>query len=578
MVVDNRIREDAAIAHEQYVREETQPRSRLAHEKLAPPKKLQHTQIPIEELQRSGKPPSFLVHAWQSVERTPVAVIAITMGLITLIIHGYRVNVAPDVFSDEGLYLQVGISLARGYGLVVNHQVFLWHPPVYMLLEAAYIRLTGLANADPLTTLLAVRNINIFFSALTAMLIVFFGRKLHSCKVGVVAATIFMLDPYVQRINRRNMLETVVMFLVLLGLYLFFTNRQHLTKWQRIGSGTAFGLALLTKEVVLPELCVLIAYTVFFNREQIRDAVWVFALACAFYLIYPLAMIMAGQGGAYFSFKFFGVTRVISLVTGQQVAPPKGTYLPVANKISLLHTVAARLAPYGTSYLLIGCGALFTLVLLIRFRGVMSARYLLVWCIFSLVFGSVLINISDQYAYFLVVPSTIVVGYVLVALVEDILHAPLPRKIALRDGALLPWFPVKYRAMWRPISVTLLIILIYNGYLWVQTYGVGRDDGYIKTMRYITAHVPTGTTIVTSDDVTVYLLPSTYNIRLDRDQKVITRAHVCYFIMSSKDAAGEYDAMTPDFYAWVMEGTYPLFEQTGSSFGEIGLYKGPCKV
>ena len=576
MLVDNRIREDAAAAREQFLREDTQPQSRLAHVELAPPKARQVA--PNEDVERPEKPPSFLVHAQQKMERLPVAVIAITMGLITLIIHGYRVNVAPDVFSDEGLYLQVGISLARGYGLVVNHQVFLWHPPVYMLLEAAYIRLTGLTYADPLTTLLAVRNVNIFFSALTAMLIVLFGRKLHSRTVGVVAATIFILDPYVQRINRRNMLETVVIFFVLLGLYLFFTRQPRLTKWQCIGSGIAFGLALLTKEVVLPEIFVLVAYTIFFNRGQIRDLIWVCAIASLFYLIYPLAMIASGQGDAYLTFKFFGVTRVISLVSGQQAAPPKGTYLPAANKVSLLHTVVARLAPYGTSYLLIGCGAAFTLVLLIHFKGVMSARYLLVWCVFSLAFGSVLINISDQYAYFLVVPSTIVVGYVLVVLIEEIVHAPLPGKIALRGGALLPWFSVQYRAMWRPITATLLIILVYNSYLWAQTYGLGRDDGYIKTMRYITAHIPTGTTIVTSDDVAVYLLPATYNIRLDRDEQVITRAHTCYFIMSSKDAAGQYDAMTPDFYEWIMEGTYPLFEQSGSSFGEIGLYKGPCKA
>jgi hypothetical protein len=202
-----------------------------------------------------------------------------------------------------------------------------------------------------------------------------------------------------------------------------------------------------------------------------------------------------------------------------------------------------------------------------------AARYLITWCIFSLGFGGVLINISDQYAYFLIVPATIVVGYVLVLLLEAIIHAPLPEKIVQHNGTILPWLPIKYRTMWLPMVVSVLAVLIFNGVLWHQTYAIGVDDGYIKTIRYVTAHLPTGANIVTSDDVAVYLLPSTYHVRLDRDQNLITSMNTCYFIVSSKDAVGEYDAMTPDFYDWVMQGTYPLFEQKGLSFGDIGIYQ-----
>ncbi len=112
-----------------------------------------------------------VLQAQRVLERTPVAVVAVVVGLVTLLVHGYRLSVAPDVFSDEGIYLLVGNSLASGAGLTINHSVFLWHPPAYMLVEAVYIKLAGLTNADPLVALLSVRYLNIFFSASTAVLL-----------------------------------------------------------------------------------------------------------------------------------------------------------------------------------------------------------------------------------------------------------------------------------------------------------------------------------------------------------------------------------------------------------------------
>src|SRR5437868_7709108 len=85
-----------------------------------------------------GLPP-LMLQTQRVLERTPVAVVAVVVGLVTLLVHGYRLNAAPDVFSDEGIYLLVGTSLARGAGLIINHSVFQWHPPAYMLVEEAYI-------------------------------------------------------------------------------------------------------------------------------------------------------------------------------------------------------------------------------------------------------------------------------------------------------------------------------------------------------------------------------------------------------------------------------------------------------
>src|SRR5207237_25988 len=175
-------------------------------------------------------------------------------------------------------YLVVGTNVARGLGLVVDHKPFLYHPPAYFLIEAAYIKLAGLTNADLLTALFSVRYLNVFFSAITASILLLFGRKLHSFKAGLIMVALFLMDPYVQRINRRDMLETFSMLCVLLGVYIFFTHRQRLRNWQWLGSGIAFGVAVLTKEAMFLSLFALLGVAAWTRRTQLIDAVRVVAI------------------------------------------------------------------------------------------------------------------------------------------------------------------------------------------------------------------------------------------------------------------------------------------------------------
>ena len=533
--------------------------------------------IPTADDQRPRKLPPLLLQAQFILERTPVAVVAVAVGLVTLLVHGYRLSVAPDVFSDEGVYLRLGTNVARGLGLLVDRGVFLWHPPAYFLIEASYIKLTGLTNVDPLAALLYVRLLNIFFSACTAALLMLFGRKLHSYKAGLIAAALFLMDPYVQRINRRNMLETLAMLCVLLGLYIFFTYRPHLKVRQRLGSGVAFGLAVLTKEPMFLELFVLIAYVMLFRRSQLRDIVWVAAIACVVYLPYPVWAVAMGQGNSYLSYKLYGINRILSSVTGHgsPLPPPGAVLAPSANKTFSLDNLQILLAQYGMSYLLITLAAIFTAVLIFRFRDLAAARYIIAWSMLSFGFGLALGKISDQYFYYLIVPSTIVAGYALASLLEAVLYSRSPEKSALFDQS-RPVFSqtsIVYKLMWRPIFAVFFVILIFNGYVWTEKYAVGSDDAYMKVIEYIRTHIPRGETIVASDDAAVYFLSPSYNIRLDRDTQTIKDRREHYFIMSSKDAWGGYDATTPGFYNWVVRSSRPLFEQYDLSFWKVGVYQ-----
>lgn len=525
-----------------------------------------------------------LIRSWRGlVERGRPATVVLVVGMVTFLVHGYRLSVSPDVFSDEGIYLGVAKNLAAGAGLTLNHTIFLWHPPAYMLFASAYIKIAGLANADPITTLLSVRYLNIFFSASTAALLVLFGRKLHSYKAGLAAAALFLVDPYVQRINRRSMLETLAMLFVLLGLYIFFSlERRKLIRpaWRpsifiaspprrlgvgrRLGAGVAFGLAMLTKEAMFLELIALLAYAMWFARAQLKDVAWVAAIACVVYLPYPLWVIAIGRGDQYLFYQLFGVTRVLHSIPGYP--PPRVSALPAPRATFSGANLQHLLPQYGMTYVLLLLAAVFTGFLILRFRRNPTARYLATWSIVSFGIGIGLGRTSDQFFYYMIVPSVLVLGYVLASAGNPIWRTQLVRT---------NWPTGSHAAatgIWVATFAALAVMFMYNSYVWATRYGVASDDAYIGAMRYVQTHVPRGAAIVASDDVAYYFLYPTYNVRLDRKPSEIAARCEHYFIMSSKDAWGRYDLTTPHFYDWVVQSSEPLFVQRDNSFWTIGVY------
>lgn len=511
--------------------------------------------IPTGSGQHLRKLPPLVFQDQRLLERTPVAVVAVVMGLVTFLVHGYRLSAAPDVFSDEFQYLVVGTNVARGIGLIVDNSPFGFHPPAYFLVEAAYIKLAGLTNTDMLTALFSVRYLNVFFSAITASILLLFGRKLHSFKAGLIMAALFLMDPYVQRINRRDMLETFAMLCVLLGLYIFFTHRQRLRNWQWLGAGIAFGVAVLTKEPMFLPLLALLGVVAWTRRTQLTDAVRVVAIACLLYLSYPLWEIAIGQGPLYFEYKHYEVGEVVSSITGIiKYCPSKictnqnAIYAP--KRVSP-ENLQILLGQYGTSYLLIALAGIFTIILFLRFRHIMEARYLCAWSIFSFGFGILFGRISDQYFYYLIVPVVLVSGYCL----------------AILFGS------AQYRRWWRIVLLLFICLLyIYNSSLWVIKYGFGSDDSYAKILAYAKAHIPPGEAIDLSDDAGYLLLSSTYPIHYDRGISSIIANHDHYFIMSSKDEWFGYNTTTPEFYDWVVRNSQPLLVEQDTSFWTVGLY------
>jgi 4-amino-4-deoxy-L-arabinose transferase-like glycosyltransferase len=474
------------------------------------------------------------------------------------------------MFSDEGLYLLVGKNLARGAGLTGDHGPFFWHAPLYMLVEAAYIRAAGLLSLDPIRLLFAVRWLNVVFSGATAALLVLFGRRLRGLGAGALMATLFVLDPYVQRINRRGMLETLAMLTVLAGLY-FFISQPTMSRRRWLLSGIAFGLAALTKEAMLLELLTLVAYAAW-DRSQLWSVIRTIAVTFATYLVYPAWAFATGQGGTYLAFRLYDVRRVTNLLIGASAPTSPVGRPPTSEKTLSVTNLSALLDQYAMTYMLLALAVVALAVLLLKHRAWPEARYVALWATVSFAVMGVLARISDQYFYYLVVPAIVVTSCVAV----DILHSARRRQSVEPSDSNL-----RHRVTTFPAMAWLLLLLIgpamsaYNAYVWIEKFGTGSDTAYSAILDSLPQKVPEGSTIVVSDDVPNFFLPTnaSYNIRFDRDPAVVIARHEEYFIMSSKDSWAGYDAMSPEFYTWVLSHSQPLLVVRDDSFWTLGLYR-----
>ena len=97
-----------------------------------------------------------------------------------------------------------------------------------------------------------MRTLNALLAGATAVVLVLLATRASSLRVGAVVGLLFALDPFCIRQNDRVLLETALMFWVMLG-YLVFTSLIGRLPSRRdwlsaVGAGLLFGCAVLTKD------------------------------------------------------------------------------------------------------------------------------------------------------------------------------------------------------------------------------------------------------------------------------------------------------------------------------------------
>ncbi len=526
-----------------------QLRPRLLEAQEAPPGFSTRTSVPLPR------------QTMRTLARRPLSmwICAISVAAATLIIQGYRVRAAPDVFADEGQYLLVGRHLASGAGLTGGNGLFLVHPPLYFLIEAGFIKLLGLGNAAPLPLLFSVRWINICFSAATAAVLVWFGYKLRGLLMGLLIGLLFLLDPYVERINRRSMLETVTIFFVVVGVAVFGTLEPKRRAWRWAGGGLALGLAIVTKEAAAVFLLVPFVFTLFDKRRHTREAVYAAIVAASVYLTYVAWLVIDHHGGAYWDYKRYQLQRIAHALFGSHLgAPPGGGPSGAFTKALSTENLSTLVQQYASSYLLIGLALIGVIVLIFRFRDDRNARLLAIWMIVTVTWCAVLVRVSDQYFYFVIVPAIMVDGYLYEAL--------------FTRGRL----PSAAQRLATPMVVVLLTACgVFGAYGWFVHYATGSDNCVTQLAGYIRSRVPARSTIVSTDDVMGFLLPSSYLVQVERDLPLSIAKRQRYFLVSSKD---QWSTGASPGYNWVVRKARPLVVCHDTSYWNLGLYRRTAKA
>lgn len=508
--------------------------------------------------------------------------ILVGLFLLGYLAIAFRIDQAPDIFTDEILYTRLGIR-ALGEGALVwdsGRQIVI-HPPMYFLVEGLFLKLIGAdyplyQPGDIFAAVSTMRLLNAVLAGLTAVLLYLMGTRLGSRLLGLSIAGLYLLDPFGVRINRRAMLETFAMLLALGGVYILLPRRHTFRRILAAGifAGILMGAALLTKELVftVPLAVLLYGFWELLRKNKAGiGAVAAASLAFLSYWLFPFWVLIDGDWARFIRVKGLAMDRLLGLVQTSGWNRPG---------VSLVDFLMQRLNDYGSSYLLLMLGGLATLLILVFGWRSAHARLLAVWGLVLYPFYAFMAIVgsgNDQFFYFLLVPAMIILVYALLGPVDyerQWLAYRFPRTHIRRQPALSV-----LRRGWRKyqtgIFVAVILLMVpFNLYKWYRLYGTGVDTGYAQVAAYVNQFVPAGAQINASGDSLKfeYFFPK-HQITSAGTVAEAQAAEIQYFVLAPKDVQARYGAVTPELANWITIYGQLLFTTSGNSYGDIYLYQ-----
>lgn len=530
------------------------------------------------------------------------------ISLTCILILAYRIDAAPDIFMDEIIYYRAAFNLVTHGNLTWDRSPIFVHPPIHFLTQALFLDLMGLNHGfQPFAGTYVVRLVNVLAAAVSAGLLFLLIDRLSNLRTATVVSLFLLLDPFVVRINRRNMLETMAEMWILAALLAYWHYRDRLNLRNIVLIGLLFGFALLTKELVFFQFIILPIFMLLSGRWQdLKKLLLISGIAFCIWLLFPFWAWSLGQWSEFLANKAYNFDRLRGTVqiTGWN-----------REGVSFINALSVNLFQYGTSYLMILLGASTTALLFFVGRNERS-RFIVAWNLTAFAFFGYTIafgTINDQFFYFLMIPVivmnvTLLMGWVdrlagfasstdpmssgilalsypdsswgFVRVVGWLKHLDSYLQIftnwLLEIGHLITRRKIVANSLLAIILTTGITLQSYNIYRWVILYVMESDNSLYQLTSYIQANIPLGTRINSMFDKsepTLDLMLPGYEIVSLRRQNEIEDQQVEYAILSSKNLWGRYGKITPDYYDWVTNNGELLFSTYGNSFWQVSLYK-----
>ncbi len=476
------------------------------------------------------------------------AVAALSIFVLAFVLRAIQLAHSWDIHVDEITYLRLADEITQHWHLRLYGAPFYLHPPSFFYLEALVLKIVQ-PSGYVIEQIYAIRYLNITLAALSAMMLLILGRRLGGLRVGLIAATMFSLDPFVIRITSRNMLETPSLFWILLGYTALVTRSGAWPSRLRVGAtGVTFGMALLTKDMTA--FLTLLPLGIYFVTGWVlprRKAFLAAGIALAMYAVYPLITFLAGDFQYFANQKLRGLQRFTGVVKESGYKRHGGP--------SLIDSILANIDQFVTTYAILLLGAAAVLVLF--FLGGPRLRLVTVWVAsayalltYSIAFGT----LEEQFFYYLVVPA--------------ILAIPLAGSVLLQRDVLSPSRRVLPAYL---LTVLTTAFFLWSGYIWEQVHTVP-DNGYECVRAYMLANVPPGARVGVTTEPAVFLMDGFSSGSWGSPDELMVN-HAAYVLISTKEMAQGLGYAEPGLGQWLTANGHPVYSFSGRSNGTLILYQ-----
>jgi len=499
--------------------------------------------------------------------------VVIGVAVVAFTLRWWRRDATFDTFVDEFVYEQLSRSV-RGGGLPsLSDGLFFLHPPAFFYMLAGWEHVVGLPRgADALQAVMVARGLNAVLGAASAALLVWLvGRR--SPFWGLLAGLVLAVEPFALRQNGRVLLDTAVVFWILVGLLVLRPLGEAPRRdWRAWVGGLALGLAVLTKDksVMLTVLPLVLLYGL-----RPRQRIWLptaLVASAVPYTAYLLAVTATGHAGAWADAKFGGLLRAV----GADVTT--GFNAPGAP--SLVQQILRQLADFGATYVLLAAGAVCSVLLL---RAAADDLVLLslthMGAFAMLAYSAAAGTLEEQFLYYLLVPS----------IATLFSHAAVARQLPLlrwrqqrhRRRSLTSFGLRRLAAAVRhlplsgvPLLVLIGVVLVVDGATYVRWHTTP-DDGFTQVRDYLIDNSPTGTGVIITQGTSEFVFGGRFDAGPWTGDEQRVQHRVRYLVVPWREVYQGYTYVTlPTVRELVAQGQLVL-SVPSRSYGEVALYRLP---
>jgi hypothetical protein len=487
-----------------------------------------------------------------------LAAVAAAIGVGALLIRLILHERSFDLFGDEVIYAGIGRSVVDGGFPSFLGEPFFLHGPAFFYLEAGWSWIFG-RPASLMACVYEMRTLNCLLAGLTAVLLVLLAAKVsRSLTAGTAAGLLFALDPFSIRQNDRVLLETAMMFWILLGYQLLLSLADRpLSRTSAIraaSAGLMFGTGILVKDeaaliTILPMLCV-VTFRWGFSRLLIGCAITASVVP---YAVYVAVVAEHGYGPGWWSAKTTGIRRLLGVV--------QTTGFHSSGGGSLSGRLVSEGGNFATTYVLL-LAAVPAAWIMLRHGSARPRVVALFYCAsaLTLAYAVSLGTLEEQELYLLSVPSMIVIPAGVTLFLRR--RAAQGRTSAVAMAGVL---------------AALLTLNLITSIQWLQQ----PDDGFSYLLPYLAKYAPAGTVIDLAagapppgqTDGGRYALEGTYSVGLWTTKSALAQNHVGYILAEWGPINEGYAFMSQSAVRALVSGTRIVFSHDGRTYGQLALYK-----